>query len=290
MANKQQEIIISTTPLSETDDENIEIDIGQSEQTQIKNSFIETTLKPTQPSETNTVIDVTAQETDILDKLDRENITLYNNNKKELTRLVRSIVGLTPFQKRVIELRYISLIEDYEKRLTYIDIFYHISRSLVSIGSVAVPALLSIQSPTGSYSVWLFWITWAISLSVTVCHNFTTIFRFDKKFFGLHSTLEKLKSEGWQYLELTGNYSGHHGHVSPTHENQYVYFLNKIERIKLKQVEEEYNAIKESDKQTQQNKEQSQVQGQSQTQNPKEVIPSPLDLKMNRGNKSLNTT
>jgi hypothetical protein len=273
MANSLPEEIISTTPKAEKEDDNIELNISQPE--------------PRQNSEVNSIVEVATQESDILERLDDENITLCKNNKKELTRLIRSIAGLTHFQKRVIELRYISLIDEYEKRLTYIDTFYHISRSLVSIGSVAVPALLSIQSPTGSFSVWLFWITWTISLSVTVCHNFTTIFRFDKKFFGLHSTLEKLKSEGWQYLELTGNYSGHYGHVSPTHVNQYVYFLNKIERIKLKQVEEEYNAIKESDKHTQ--NQSGQGQGQTQ-QNPKEVIPSPLDLKMNRGKKTLNTT
>jgi hypothetical protein len=92
-----------------------------------------------------------------------------------------------------------------------------------------------------------------------------------------------LKSEGWQYLELTGNYSGHHGHVAPTHANQYVYFLNKIERIKLKHVEEEFNRFKEPEKQTQ--------GGTSQTNSgsapvPKELIPSPLDLNINRGKKS----
>jgi hypothetical protein len=94
-----------------------------------------------------------------------------------------------------------------------------------------------------------------------------------------------LKSEGWQYLELTGNYSGHHGHVAPTHANQYVYFLNKIERIKLKQVEEEFNSFKEPEKQAQGTTNQTSTATKSGSA-PKELIPSPLDLNINRGKKS----
>jgi hypothetical protein len=53
--------------------------------------------------------------------------------------------------------------------------------------------------------------------------------------------LERLRSEGWQYFGLTGRYSGHLiGNRQPTHQNQFVYFTHYIEKIKMKQVEEEY--------------------------------------------------
>jgi hypothetical protein len=251
-------------------DENYQDENYQDEKPQEDNKFAE-------------IIPITNPEIDNLDEYDNKDIKLYKNNTKEIVKLLRSISGLTAFQKRVIELRYISLLEEYAIRLKYIDPCYHASRLLVSVGSVAVPALLSIQSPTSSFSTPLFWTTWIISISVTVCHNLTSIFRFDKKFFGIHSTLERLKSEGWQYLELTGNYSGHHGHVAPTHSNQYVYFLNKIERLTLKQVEEEYTSIKEPDKHSDKNPSNSQT---APAGAPKEQIPSPLDLNINRGKKS----
>jgi hypothetical protein len=266
LPGQQEDEIISTTPTpKQTDTINLNI--------------------ISEDKSTDEVIPITSQEVDNLEEYDNKDIKLYKNSSKEIVRLLRSITVLTAFQKRVIELRYISLIEEYERRLKYIDPCYHASRLLVSIGSVAVPALLSIQSPTSTFSTPLFWTTWMISLSVTVCHNLTSIFRFDKKFFGVHSTLERLKSEGWQYLELTGNYSGHHGHVAPTHANQYVYFLNKVERLKLKQVEEEYNSSKDPDKQPDKNKTTTTSQSGS-TSAPKEQIPSPLDLNINRGKKS----
>jgi len=266
----EEDEILSTTPTPKHTD-TINLNIISEEKHQDDNKS------------TDEVIPITSPEIDNLDEYDNKDIKLYKNSTKEIVRLLRSITILTAFQKRVIELRYISLIEEYEKRLRYIDPCYHASRLLVSIGSVAVPALLSIQSPTSTFSTPLFWTTWMISLSVTVCHNLTSIFRFDKKFFGLHSTLERLKSEGWQYLELTGNYSGHHGHIAPTHANQYVYFLNKIERLKLKQVEEEYNSTKEPDKHPSATTAQTTSGAPSA---PKEQIPSPLDSNINRGKKS----
>jgi len=231
-------------------------------------------------AETDTVISVHSPELDTLAVQDASGVVLHLYSAIELTRAFRSITLLTPLQKRILEMRYLSVIIEYEKRLKYIDILHHFTRTTVSLGSVVVPALLSIQSPTaGAISLPLYWSTWIISIMVTICHNFNSVFRFDKKFLGLHTTLEKLKSEGWQYLELSGRYSGHHGHVPPTHLNQYVYFVNAVERIKLKQVEEEFTTLGESEKPQEQTKI-TQVKPLSE-----QAVPSPLDLTGNRGKK-----
>jgi hypothetical protein len=59
--------------------------------------------------------------------------------------------------------------------------------------------------------------------------------------------LERIRSEGWQYIQLTGRYSGHLiNHNTPTHENQFIFFCHRIEKFKLKQVSEEY--LKPDDK------------------------------------------
>jgi AraC-like DNA-binding protein len=218
------------------------------------------------------------QELDTLVEQDNKIIRIVNYNEEELTRLFRSLSGLTPVQIRLIEIRYVNLIRLYEKRLFTVDMFYHVSRLIVSIGGVAVPALLSIQSPSGVNLVALYWFTWLVSLVVTVCHNISTLFRFDKKYFGIHSTLERLKTEGLQYLELSGHYSGHHGHVSPTHANQYVYFVNSIERIRQRQVEDEYSAARDTEKITPITNQQMKIVNQHE-----QVVPSPMDLTLNRG-------
>ena len=104
--------------------------------------------------------------------------------------------------------------------------------------------MLSIQSPTSDSSVTLYWITWIISVSVTCFHGFVTLFRFDKKYYALHITYEKLKSEGWSYLQLSGRYISQ-PHQHSTHKNQYSHFVNTIEKIQLKQIGEEYNNTSE---------------------------------------------
>ena len=226
---------------------------------------------------TTTTVQYVAQP-DKLPQNDGKPIKRIELDLNELTRLTRSLPGLTPIQIRIIELRYLGLLKHYESRLIYIDCFYHFSRAFISLGGVVVPALLSIQSPTTSYSMPLYWTTWTISLMVTILHNFTAIFRFDKKFVGLHSTYERLRGEGWQYYELSGRYSGHHGHGQPTHQNQFMYFVNNVEKLRLAQIEEEYTSIKEPDKTP--NTIHQQPKPTSLNEAP---VPSPLDPTLNRG-------
>ena len=176
-----------------------------------------------------------------IDEQDKKNVILYKNNKQEFIKILRSLPNLTPQQIRIIEVRYLDLINKYKYRIIYIDFLYHFSRGFISIGSVLVPALLSIQTPSSSYSVLLYWMTWGISISVTILHNILTIFRYDKKYFGIHSTLEKLESEGWHYLQLSGRYNHYYNH-HPTHQNQFTHFTNTIEKLKMSQIDEEYNS------------------------------------------------
>ena len=67
------------------------------------------------------------------------------------------------------------------------------------------------------------------------------MFKVDKKYYFLNTTMERLRSEGWQYVGLTGRYSG----SSSTHQNQFLTFTHHIEKIKMKQVEEEYYKMQE---------------------------------------------
>jgi hypothetical protein len=178
---------------------------------------------------------------------DTQPIELHQKTEEEFIKILRSIQGLTDIQIRIIEVRYLSILRKYRERVKVINIIYHFIRLFVSLGGVAVPALLSIQTPNSPSSVPLFWFTWFISLSVTILHNISNIFRFDKKYFGINSTIDKLSSEGWQYLELSGKYTSHHPHPPATHANQYQLFVNTIEKIKGKQSESEFNFSMETD-------------------------------------------
>ena len=155
---------------------------------------------------------------------------------------------LSDVQKQIIQTRYITILENFRKRVRFYSRMFIGGHFLVTVGSLFVPALLSIQNSNSNitmgnpnFSIQIYWATFIISLLVTICNGVLTLFKIDKKYYFLHTTLERLRTEGWQYMGLTGRYSGHlvQG-MPPTHENQFVFFTHQVEKIKMKQVEEEY--------------------------------------------------
>jgi len=161
-----------------------------------------------------------------------------------------SNVTLTSLQQSIIMQRYVPLLNHIRFRTTRVSCVFHSSRIIITVGSLIVPALLSIQG-ANILNVQIYWSTWVISLLVTICNALMALFKFDKRYYYLHTVLEKLTSEGWQYIELTGKYSGYHTPGQPaTHDNQFIFFCHAIEKIRMKQVEEEYYKLSETPSQT----------------------------------------
>jgi hypothetical protein len=156
---------------------------------------------------------------------------------------------LTPLQKDIIKDRYIILVDDTRSRAARISAIYHISHLIVTVGSLIVPALMSIQYMTTQNEI--YWITWTLSLLVTTSNGLLTLFKIDKKYLYLHTDTERLITEGWQYSQLSGRYSGFNtpGKLA-THSNQFIFFCHTIEKIRMKEIDEEYNRRQEQNAQT----------------------------------------
>ena len=162
--------------------------------------------------------------------------------------LVLKDLEITDVQKQIIKVRYLNILENFQRRCRNYSYLFYLGHFTVTVGSLFVPALLSIQNSdksftfTGeSFSVQVYWSTFVISILVTIFKGILTLFKVDKKYYFLNTTLERLRSEGWQYFSLTGRYSGHLvKHSPPSHANQFVFFTHYTEKIKMKQVEEEY--------------------------------------------------
>lgn len=162
---------------------------------------------------------------------------------------------MTEAHQLLIQYRYIPLVKELRARAFRTAVFFHTSRIIVTVGSLIVPALLSIQytdglvgpsNETTDISRQIYWATWLISLLVTMCNGLLTLFKLDKRYFFLHTTLEQLTSEGWQYLMLTSKYSGFYTPgQKPSHQNQFIYFAHSVEKIRMRQVEEEYYKLAE---------------------------------------------
>ena len=148
-------------------------------------------------------------------------------------------ITLKADQRVIFEEHYISVIEDSYNRCNRSSYLFHTNRVIVTIGSVIVPALLSIQynQTTTQFSTSIYWCTWLVSLLVTISNGFLTLFKYDKKYFLFHATYAQLQSEGWQYLSLTGNY---HTKEPSTHELMFNKFMQSVEKILMRQAQEQF--------------------------------------------------
>jgi hypothetical protein len=137
--------------------------------------------------------------------------------------------------------RYAFMMREYRRRCRFFSFWFYFLRLTMTVGSLTVPAILSIQT-TNQMSSATYWFTWALSLAVTTANGIMTLFKMDKRFFTLHSTMERLRSETWQYLQLSGRYSGLLGTAGgvATHANQYVYYCSQLEKIHMRRVDDEY--------------------------------------------------
>jgi hypothetical protein len=173
--------------------------------------------------------------------------------KIHLSEIESQIVNLTlsDNKRSLFRQRYLSILKEYQGRANRYSMSFHLLRLIVGIGSLFVPALLSIQqigvdgtSNTNiTLSSLLYWATWVLSLMVTMSNGVFTLFKIDKKYYFMHTLMEQLCSEGWQFMTLTGRYgiyrrtdaSGNY-----IHDPAFGLFCHMVEKIKMHQVEEEY--------------------------------------------------
>jgi len=173
-----------------------------------------------------------------------------NNETAKLIELFSQITELSDIQKKSIEYRYISILREFSNRCNRYGKLFHIGHFIMTVGSLMVPALLSIQYADNNVNLLsspmlqaqVYWLTWVLSLLVTMFNGILILYKVDKKYYFLHTTRERLRSEGWQYIQLTGRYSGilTNYKKKATHANQHIAFCYYIERIRMRQIEEEY--------------------------------------------------
>ena len=73
----------------------------------------------------------------------------------------------------------------------------------------------------------------------------SSLFSLDKNYYTYSIIVEQLKTEGWQYFQLSGKYND-----SPDHETAFKFFCKSVENIKKKQIEQEFSGGKAGDKKT----------------------------------------
>mgnify|MGYP004001414205 FL=1 len=169
------------------------------------------------------------------------------NNKKYLNSILDDL-EIEPYQKKIIAKRYLKQVSFYAGKAKSSEIFYLFLSIFVTICTILLPALLSIQQIDYSddeeedkeFKQRVYWGTWIISLLITISNGLLQFLNLQKQFVSFNQTKERLLAEGWHYIQLSGNYKDR------THQSSFIDFCDEIEKIKKSQVNKELMFITES--------------------------------------------
>ena len=155
--------------------------------------------------------------------------------------IIDTLVLDSETDRGILKSRFLSEVVEYERRKLKTKKYYDVFRFIVTTGSILLPAILSLgqMDPTKlpkNFDQITYWSSWTISLMVTASNGFLQLFSLDKNYFEYALTTEQLKTEGWQYFQLSGKYED-----DESHQEAYKAFSKSIENIKRKQVEKEYS-------------------------------------------------
>ena len=161
--------------------------------------------------------------------------------KEQVLDIINGLNLSSETDKSILKSRFLYEVLNYDMRRNHTKKYYNGFRFIVTVGSILLPAILSIgqMDPAKlpkNFDRFSYWSSWTISLTVTVCNGFLQLFSLDKNYFEYAITSEQLKTEGWQYFQLSGKYEEYESHA-----DAYRPFCKSIENIKRKQVEKEFS-------------------------------------------------
>lgn len=161
--------------------------------------------------------------------------------KDQVLDIINSLELPSETDKHILKSRFLYEVLNYDARRNNTKKYYNSFRFIVTLGSILLPAIMSIgqMDPTKlpkHFDRFSYWASWSISLTVTACNGFLQLFSLDKNYFEYAITTEQLKTEGWQFFQLSGKYEDY-----PDHSSAYRSFCKSIENIKRKQVEKEFS-------------------------------------------------
>ncbi|GAB4134482.1 MAG: hypothetical protein Fur0046_06350 [Cyanobacteria bacterium J069] len=110
---------------------------------------------------------------------------------------------------------------------------YYRLRLTTIIGGVLVPVLVSLNNiGNRNLDVTVRWSTVGISTVVAACAAVEEFFKYGERWRHYRRSVESLKTQGWQFSQLTGLYTQY-----PNHEDAFDFFASQIEDIIQKDVE-----------------------------------------------------
>jgi TRPM family ion channel/uncharacterized protein DUF4231 len=132
---------------------------------------------------------------------------------------------LSELRRRFLQSRWLDQLLWVEGRANHNRNRYYFWRLITILGGVTVPALVTFNL-NGPARPPFTWATFAVSLLVAISAAVEGFFRYGERWRHYRRTAELLKTEGWQFFQLTGHYRRHTAHATA-----YPVFASRVEDV-----------------------------------------------------------
>ncbi len=153
----------------------------------------------------------------------------YQRLRVEMDQLITAI-DLPELNKQFLRARWLEQITWMEEKALDALWWHRVLRLATIIGGVMVPALVSFNVSDDTAGL-IKSLTFIVSLVVALSAAVEEFFRYGERWRHYRRTVESLKSEGWQFLQLSGPY------LNLTHAQAYPAFATRVEDLSREEVD-----------------------------------------------------
>ena len=112
---------------------------------------------------------------------------------------------LSESQNLFINKRYLKEVDKLQTKTKFYTFFYILLNLITTIFSIITPTLLTLDKYFPEND--LFWITFFITLVITISNGLIHLFSINKKYYHYSSQLKIMQIEGWMFFQRVGKYS-----------------------------------------------------------------------------------
>jgi hypothetical protein len=168
-------------------------------------------------------------------------ICCKSSYERSITSVINNLQIRDRNKKKNLIKRFVKEVSLYSCRVQRTGFFYYTLNTIITVGSIILPALLSIQNNSSYDQNDIYWLAWILSIIITVSNGFLQLFSINTNFALNCHMKEKLITEGWRYINLCGRYK------NKTHESCYHEFCCRVEELKMSQLDKELKELKTDD-------------------------------------------
>ncbi len=148
---------------------------------------------------------------------------------------------LPDLQKRFLKSRWLEQLLWLEGKATRSSKWSNRLRLMTILGGALIPALVSLNFHDNQFGKYIGWVAFVLSQMVAISVAAEEYFHFGDKYTQYRATAEYLKSEMWQFLQLSGSYQEY-----PTHAQAYSTFALQVEKSIQEDVENFIKLVQEN--------------------------------------------